>query len=141
MEETIITFEQQLGTDNRDAVAYAYPSSTGDRTPPLNTVVASPTAIAEVYQGRWLARCPFADCSGAEYVSFENPVFFCHECRNASVAHAFVQVHVPSEKGRSQIEAYLLARSERHQRNWLKGETLADLREQNRTLQARLVKA
>lgn len=138
--DSIVTLEQQLGTSNRDAIAYAFPSSTGDRTPSNGILVTSPKAIAEVYTGRWLALCPFPGCAGAEYVSFDDPRFFCHECRNAAVGHAFVPVVVPDPTNRRGIEGYLLSRPDRRMRNWLKGEPITDLRDENRALGLKLVK-
>lgn len=76
--------------------------------------------------GRWLAFCPVPDCNSAEYVQYDWPVFVC----SASCGEGPLTVIFPRQ--REQIEAELLKRSTPRTRNWRKGETVANLRRENR---------
>lgn len=120
----------------RAFLAAKFPSSVGDTTPPAAGVALGVKALAEANAGRWIARCPF--CTGAEYVSLTDPVFFCHECRNATVGSQLVAVELPPAKTREQIERYLLARPVPASRDWRPGETVKDLQAENRSLGVRL---
>lgn len=131
MEETIKTFEEQFGHADWRAHAAKYPSSTGDAALPQG-IAAGPSVSARIEQGRWIADCPTLDCSGAEFVSFDSPVFFCCECRNAAFGNKTLPMDAPSGKTKTDIEAVLLARADRVNRNWLSGETLAHLKAENR---------
>lgn len=113
-------------------VAARHPSSVGDRTMPSGAVSVSVKVTARVNAGRWITDCPDPDCNGAEYVSFDSPVFFCCECRNARWGHDLLSVTVPTPKKRRDIEAYLRARPAPGTRNWRPEETVADLRDENR---------
>lgn len=130
--DELITFEMRFGARELRDHAARSPSSVGDLTMPIEAVDLSVVAVAEVYQGRWLARCPFAyageKCGGAEYVNMTEPLFFCCECRNAAVRAHVIRVQVPAD--RADIEATLLERPTRYEMNYLAGETVDELIEQ-----------
>lgn len=128
----IRTYEDRWGKTSRAVIAASKPSSCGDRTLPNAVIRRLPPVIARVEHGRWIADCPTLGCVGAEFVSFDVPVFFCCECRNAEVGHDLLAVVVPKSDIRLRIEEVLLARPVPSTRNWYPGETLDDLREQNR---------
>ena len=106
----------------------------------------SPPVLARIDHGRWLADC---ECGGAEYVDPSDPIFFCLACGNPAQAGAARPVAFP--KNAAEIEMALLVRPveatgssafERAMtarplvaglgRSWQPGETLAQLRRQNR---------
>jgi hypothetical protein len=118
--------------------AARHPSSIGDMTLPASGVTLDASLEAEVRGGRWVARCPVEGCNGAEYVNLEAPAFFCCECRNAAFDHHPIPVKVPPLRVRSEIERYLGARPAPATRNWLPGETVRDLRRENREHGVRL---
>lgn len=134
----IATFESRFGAVSRRAFALKNPSFSGDQTPPAEGVALGVRAVARVNGGRWIADCPTPDCNGAEYVSFTDPVLFCHGCRNAAVDHLLIPVDVPSEKTRTQVETYLLARPVPETRNWDPSEPVTKLRDENRERGLRL---
>lgn len=118
----------------RDLVTHALkcPSSIGDTSLPAPGFNLSVAAIARVDHGRWIADCPFG-CGGAEMVSIDGSVgFFCCECRNASTGHVPIRVDIPDEATCAQIDAYLSARPLPANRFWSPGETIRDLRRENR---------
>lgn len=126
----IETFEQWFHGVSHDVVAIAHPSYTGDRTPPSGDVVFQPQASSRVNHGRWIADCPFCDI-GAELVNFDTGLFFCCNCRNAQVEHAFIRVVIPRDAERKRIEDVLLERPVEETRNWQPEETVADLVREN----------
>jgi hypothetical protein len=104
--------------------------------------------------GRWIATC---ECAGAEYVTPADPVFWCCACGNADIGGRLRPVRFPSH--REEIEALVLERpveslrgfsaDERAMnarptvkvagrgplsRSWEPGETVAELRRQNRDI-------
>jgi hypothetical protein len=76
---------------------------------------------AEIHRGRWIALCP--QCEAGVGVHPEWPVAYCGSCGAA------LRVVVPAA-WRS-IEKLLVNRPTKHQ-GWLVGETLEDLRRENR---------
>lgn len=144
MRPQIATFEHRFTRKGRvltrAEIAKRNPSSVGDRTPPAAGVALGVKAVARVDSGRWIADCPTEDCGGAEYVSFDDPLFFCHECRNAAFDHHLIAVTVPGLQKRHDIEAYLVARPVPVTRNWFPSETVAELRDENRAHGIRLLK-
>ena len=88
---------------------------------------AVPVAHAEVYQGRWLVKCPW--CHSASLASREDHRFFCVGCRNAGVGGNWVNVTWPATP--QDIEAPLVMRPDPMTRNWLVTETVADLLAEN----------
>lgn len=114
----ILDFDSRF--DGRDLGLHAMrnPSSLGDRTPPAAGVVLDVAAVARVDHSRWIADCPFDGCSGAEFVSFAEPVFFCCECRNETTGHVPVSVVMPDAETRAGVEEALLVRPVPDTRNW-----------------------
>ena len=78
--------------------------------------------LARIEHGRWIADC---ECRGAEFVDPEWPVFVCCSCGAGPRPVAF-----PGD--RHQIESELMKRPVRPNRNWNPGETVADLRRENK---------
>lgn len=136
----IVDYHGRFGARTLAAHAARCPSSNGETTPPAPGVDLSVKAVARVDHSRWIAECPFEGCHGAEYVSTAGQPFFCCECRNAAVAHVPILVDLPGEKVRGQVEAYLVARPVPAARNWRPGETVAQLRDENREHGIRLLK-
>ena len=71
---------------------------------------AAPTGspvIAEVNHGQWLAMC---ECSGAEAVDYDEPIFYCFNCGNRSTGGRPRPVIFPEPALRYEIETLLLAR-------------------------------
>lgn len=102
---------------------------------PLEDALAAPvgpksTAIfATANHGRWIAECP--DCRGAQLTAPEDPRFMCVECGNASVGGRWRPVIWP--KDHAAIGA-LLDERPRHLANALPGETLSQIRKENKLL-------
>ena len=94
-------------------------------------VLASPVAQAYVSHGRWAVDCPFDGCFSAQYASVLDPRFFCIECDNGGTAK-WVTVIWPSEIDTAAIEAALLARPAASTRNWLQGEPVGNLADENK---------
>lgn len=90
------------------------------------------TTVARVEGGKWIADCPF--CPSAQVVSPLDPRFLCagaDGCANRPTKGAFATVVFPAEELRAQIEAVLLERPHRENRNWLVGETVQQLLDEN----------
>lgn len=81
-------------------------------------------AYALMNHGRWIVKCPW--CNGAELAA---PDFYCHSCKNAGNLGKPMPVVWPSS--RLLIEAILLKRPDVINRNWLPGETIEMLRDEN----------
>lgn len=138
----IITAERRFGHADLRQIAARFPSSTGDKTLPTDAVTLRRRvrAVARVNHGRWIADCPDPDCGGASFISFDNPFFFCCECRNGRVDHDLIPVEVPKPGLRGEIEDYLRARPVPRTRNWLPGESMVELRDENRAHNVLLLK-
>jgi len=97
---------------------------------PDATFTKSELAVAYISEGRWVADCPMG-CGGAIIVTPSDPVFLCMEC--GSGWHTVV---FPSVSRRRLIEKALLKRPLSglipKSRNWLPGETVGQLNDQNR---------
>lgn len=128
----ITNWDVRFGHMTRLEFAVANPSFIGDLTLPKATVASGVAATARVNGSRWIADCPHPDCNGAEYVSFVDPFLFCHECRNAAVDNQMIKIEIPSDRLRSQVESYLVARPIAATRNWIPSETVKQLRDENR---------
>lgn len=88
------------------------------------------TAIPAVANhGRWIAECP--DCRGAQLTAPEDLRFMCVECGNASIGGKWRPVVWP--KGHKAI-GELLDERPKHLANTTPGQTLAEIREENRLL-------
>lgn len=111
---------------------------------------------AEINFGQWIAHCP--DCKGAEAVDPDEPIFYCCSCGNFTNGGQPRAVIFPSEKERIAIEKEILKRPVKvgmgtHyierltlaepmirdakgllSRSWTTGETLNEIKEQNKSL-------
>lgn len=111
---------------------------------------------ARIWQGQWIADC---ECGGCSFVDPEEPIFFCFGCANRADNHKVREVIFPEDY--KTIEALLLERpvndmmglddKERAglakalimvegkgglSRNWNPGETIEELQEQNKPIEA-----
>jgi hypothetical protein len=126
-------------------------------TPLTGTPKGKPVA-AEINFGRWIARCP--DCNGAEDVDPNEPIFYCFSCGNFSNNGRPRSVIFPPTKERKAIEAEILKRPVKIRgganelermvnavpevvtdegilsRSWLPGETVDEIKRQNKPLKA-----
>jgi len=87
---------------------------------------------ARVNHGRWIVDC---ECLGAEF-AWEEGIFMCLSCFNASHKHQYRPVIFP--KNRKAIELLLLPRPVPY-RNWYPGESLAKLKAENEQHKAELL--
>ncbi len=76
---------------------------------------------AYLNHGRWVADCPEPYCGGAELAS--GGLFVCANCKRAAT------IIWPDDK--ELIDQITAARPIPETRNWLPGETLEDLRQEN----------
>jgi|TARA_Y100000310_G_scaffold327860_1_gene394861 hypothetical protein len=86
----------------------------------------SPPMEAYVNHGRWIVKC---ECHGAEKV-WEEGLVMCLSCLNASHSHKYRLVKFPPQ--RNEIEV-VLEKRRLPNRNWLPGETVEFLKEDNIT--------
>lgn len=80
-------------------------------------------ALAEVNHGRWIVRCPW--CATAQNASADDHRFFCTECSNGAAGGQWITVEWPED--REEIEAALGCRPLPANRNWVPGESVAEL--------------
>ena len=125
----LVTFTDKFQGASLAEYAARFPSSVGDLSAPAEGVALDVTTVARANGGRWIADCPQAGCDGAMYVSFDDPRFFCCECRNAGFGGVPVKVVLP--KDRAAIETVLLERPVPATRNWTPGETIGQLEAEN----------
>jgi NMD protein affecting ribosome stability and mRNA decay len=92
--------------------------------PPLDEVADAAPVAATINHGRLIAECP--DCRGAEMVWRERPLLLCHSCGNRAIGGKWRRVALPGDL--PAIEAELSGRGDAATRNWLPGETPAELR-------------
>ena len=90
---------------------------------------------AYINHGRWVVECPSDICKGAMVVTSAEPYFLCPSCGNSENNGYWYGVQFPGP--RTRIEAVLMKRPaanpwEAFARNWSPGETLTDLRRENR---------
>lgn len=117
---------------------------------PWTGVINGSLIKARIDWGRWLADCPY--CNGAEYVDPDEPFLFCLSCGMQKNSGAALPVEFPPNRG--EIEALVLARPvddlrggnlvekallarplvQGLSRSWLPGETVNDLKEQNKLI-------
>lgn len=90
---------------------------------------------AYVNEGRWVVDCP--TCAGAQLACLSDPRFMCNECGNAEVGGRFRPVVLPVARTREALARILEPRPTANQ-HWRPGETLADLRRENRAHAAEL---
>lgn len=96
--------------------------------PPSSEVAKADALLARVNHNRWIVDCP--DCNGAEFVWLDQLVMMCQSCWNSSVGGKWRRVRIPADV--QQIEAALEKRHAPQNRNWEPGETVADLKADNR---------
>lgn len=82
---------------------------------------------AEVNHGRWLVVCP---CGGAQLGNPDVDRFYCVDCLNEAVSGLWRAVRYPPDE--DGIDAALAPRLPIN-RNWLPGETVAELEAENDT--------
>ena len=124
--------ETQGGTRTLEAHAQRNPNGQLDRNPPQDGLHKKTVTTARVSGSCWIADCPREGCGGAEFVNFQDPRFFCCNCRNADWDGQPIKIKLPSEKQRADVEQVLLERPDPATRNWEPGETVADLKAENR---------
>lgn len=102
----------------------------GVRVPTFDHVSVTEALEARIDAGRWIVECP--DCHDAQFVwpDDEHPLFMCVTCFNATVEGLWRRVAVPEQ--RAAIEALLLKRPLPTVRHWRAGETIDELRAENR---------
>jgi len=83
---------------------------------------------AYINWGRWVADCP--DCNGAEIVSKAEKKLWCLSCNNVYNDGKCYSVTFP--KNTEAIEKIILARPNLENRNWEVGETVTELKKQNK---------
>ena len=96
-------------------------------TLPALDVVSGEPLPAIVNANRWIVECPV--CNGAEFAWKEWPLFLCATCWNGANGYAFRPVVFPDDV--EAIERVLMARPVPDRRNWLPGESVADLMAEN----------
>lgn len=96
--------------------------------PPETDLAPGAPLHARLYRNQWIVDCP--DCRNAEFAFIDEPRFMCSECFNGAVGYLWRVLAFPAN--RPQIEAILRARPIPHNRNWLPGETVAQLKRENR---------
>lgn len=84
---------------------------------------------AYVNEGRWVVECP--DCAGAQLACLTDPRFMCCECGNVVVDGRWRPVLLPAARTREAIGKILEPRLTLNQ-HWRPGETVADLKRENR---------
>jgi hypothetical protein len=116
-----------------------YPPQFVDRAIPNLTrrgqLDSSTSTVARIEEGHWIAKCPF--CPSAQRVTPLDPRFICaglDGCLNAPIRGAYATVIFPSTQKQAAIESVLLERPARLNRNWLPGETVADLVVENQMM-------
>lgn len=107
-----------------------YAAARGVRVPTLEHVSDAVALRARIDAGRWIVECP--DCHDAQYVwpDDEQPLFMCVTCFNGAGDGLWRRVALPQD--RSAIEELLLKRPVPGTRHWRDGETVEDLRAENR---------
>lgn len=113
--------------------AFWLPSSPVEEVLAAKTGPHSTAVHALANHGRWIAECP--DCHGAQLTAPDDPRFMCVECGNASVGGLWRPVVWP--KDHAAISDMLDARP-KHLANTTHGQTVADIRKENKQIGADL---
>jgi hypothetical protein len=102
---------------------------------PRTRVYVSPSGYADgplipVYanHGRWVADCPF--CNASALASFEDPWWYCPECRNARIIGRMLPLAWPAVETLAQVESLLEPRPLEN-RNWYPDEPIPQLEAEN----------
>lgn len=131
--QKIITHEDYFRKPYMDFIAGRYRQSKGGKLPPVPQAAGLPVALAYINHGRWVVECPLG-CGDAKLVTDVMPRRYI--CTDAMCpGDGWYHVRMPA--ARAEIEAELLKRPARRPdvavtRNWLPGETVDDLKDQNR---------
>jgi len=122
----------QGGTRTLEEHAHRNPNGQLERDPPAEGPAApnAKKAVAVVSGSCWIALCPSGD-GGAEFVNFEDPRFFCCNCRNRQWGGKPLRMVLPDPAVRLQVETVLLKRPDPATRNWEPGESVEDLKVEN----------
>jgi hypothetical protein len=86
--------------------------------------VSRPKVAVRVNHGVWQTLCPF--CPSAQHAAETDRFFYCGECMNEGNGHRLLPVVWPADW--EAIAAELVLRPRAENRNWLPGETVAQLR-------------
>jgi len=136
--DRIITASNKYGSLER--MLRSLSSRTRKRLPSQNGTTGNPV-IARVNLGRWIADCA---CGGAEIVDPDDRRFFCFSCGNIANDGKYLPVEFPANH--QQIENELLNRAVMRSgdfplaapgslpREWIPGETVAELRDQRKAV-------
>lgn len=100
----------------------------GVKLPPFKDVHATMRLYARVNHNRWIVDCP--TCKNAEFLWPDERLFMCQICWNGTFNGQWVSVEVPQQK--NIIEQILKTRPAPQNRNWEIGESVQELRRQNR---------
>jgi hypothetical protein len=102
-------------------------------------VVPAPSAVApgdplpaRIYEDKWIVDCDYPGCGGASFVWPDAPRFLCAECFNGAQGGLWRRVALPAEEDAAEIEEVLGHRAHPSERNWSPGESVDDLRKENR---------
>lgn len=98
--------------------------------PAAGTAAARHAVPVVANHGRWVVTCP--DCHGALLAHPADPRFLCVDCGNAAIGGKYRPVTWPKQHER--IGEILDARGAPSLRNWLPGETVVELEEENALL-------
>jgi hypothetical protein len=93
-----------------------------------NGTSAQPAVQVRVNHGSWQTPCPFC-LHSAQHASKTDRWFYCGTCHNSANDYRAIPVEWPSNI--SAVEALLLERPNRENRNWLPYETVTDLEREN----------
>lgn len=88
---------------------------------------SAPPLYAEVNRSYWAVAC---ECREALDIDF-GELYFCPNCLNLAYGGKARLVIFPDEKTRREIESVLSLRPVPDTRNWLPGETIQDLKDEN----------
>lgn len=99
----------------------------------IPTALSPHTLPAKANHGRWVVECP---CGAAQLTGKTDRRFYCVECGNALFEGKWVAVEWPTNA--AAIEEELDRRPMLANRNWIPGETVADLRDETKANAGRL---
>lgn len=113
-----------------DLVRTVWVESKGNPFPDAAKVAPDAKALpAWVSHGRWIVQCP--DCLSAVLANVDQDLFFCVSCGNYRVDGAWRKVVWPPEEGVAAIEQALIVRPFADNRNWVPGEAVRILVQEN----------
>ena len=94
-------------------------------------------AVAYIDFGRWLANCPA--CGGAEYVNYDEKIFYCFNCGNHELNGDARTVNFPAVRERRKIENEVMSIEviKRRGTNHIQREFLADVIDKPRNWRAK----